>query len=63
MVNAKPAKEVKKGDTLVWNYGITSVVEAVVKETPKQIVISERYDSGKSYTRRMVKERLVGVML
>lgn len=62
MVDAKPAKEVKKGDTLVWNYGTTSVVESIVKETATQIVIEERYDSGKSYTRRMGKERLVGVM-
>lgn len=61
-VDAKPAKEVKKGDTLVWNYGTTSVVESIVKETATQIVIEERYDSGKSYTRRMGKERLVGVM-
>lgn len=63
MVDAKPAKEVKKGDTLVWNYGITSIVEAIVKGTATQIVIEERYESGKSYTRRMGKERLVGVML
>ena len=63
MVNAKPAKEVKKGDTRVWNYGVTSIVESIVKETPTQIVISERYDSGKSYNRRIRKERLVGVML
>ena len=58
-VEAQPAKNVKQGDTLVWNYGETSVVETIVKETPKQIVITERYRSGKVYTRRMGKERLV----
>jgi hypothetical protein len=63
MVNAKPAKEVKKGDTLVWNYGVTSIVDSILRETPTQIVIEERYESGKTYTRRMGKERLVGVML
>ena len=63
IADAKKAKEVKNGDTLVWNYGETSVVESIVKETATQIVIEERYESGKSYTRRMGKERLVGVML
>ena len=58
-VEAQPAKNVKPGDTLVWNYGETSVVETIVKETPTQIVITERYRSGKVYTRRIGKERLV----
>lgn len=61
-VDAQPAKNVKQGDILMWNYGVTSVVESIEKEAPKQIVIKERYQSGKSYTRRMGKERLVCII-
>ena len=61
-VDAHQAKDIKQGDTLMWNYGVTSVVESIEKETPKQIVIKERYQSGKSYTRRMGKERLVCIL-
>lgn len=61
-VDAHQAKDIKPGDTLMWNYGVTSIVDSIEKETPKQIVIKERYQSGKSYTRRMGKERLVCIL-
>ena len=61
-VDANKAKNIKPGDTLIWNYGVTSVVESIEKETPKQIVIKERYKSGKVYSRRMGKERLVCIV-
>lgn len=61
-VEAQPSKNVKPGDTLMWNYGETSVVESIEKETPKQIVIKERYKSGKVYSRRMGRERLVCIV-
>lgn len=63
LVEAKRAKEIKPGDTLVWNYGVTSLVDSIEKETRTQIVIRTIAESGKTYTRRMGKERLVGVML
>ena len=53
-VDAQPAKNLKPGDT--------SVVDSIEKETPKQIVIKERAKSGKIYTRRMGKERLVCII-
>ena len=62
LCDAQPAKTIKPGDTLMWNYGVKSVVESIEKETPKQIVIKERYQSGKSYIRRMGKERLVCIL-
>lgn len=61
-VDAQPAKNLKPGDTLMWNYGVTSVVDSIEKETPKQIVIKERAKSGKIYTRRIGKERLVCII-
>ena len=62
LVDAQPAKNIKPGNKLMWNYGVTSVVETIEKETKTQIVIRERYDNGKSYSRRMGKERLVCII-
>ena len=56
---AQPAKNIKVGDTLVWNYGQTEKVDSMQKETKTQIVINVLSESGKIYTRRMSKERLV----
>lgn len=59
-VNAKPAGEIKLNDKLMWNYGATSIVIAIVKETKSQIVIEEQYESG-TYQRRLGKNRLVAI--
>lgn len=61
-VDAHRAKDIKPGYTLMWNYGETSVVESIEKETPKQVVFNIRAKSGKIYTRRMGKERLVCIL-
>lgn len=61
MVDAILAKDIKVGDTLVWNYGYTSSVRKIVKETPKQIVINELCEDGNLYERRLGKSRLVGI--
>ncbi len=55
---SKPADEVKVGDTLVWNYGLTSVVESISDISPKFLLFSLRSD-GKLYPRRMKKDRRV----
>ncbi len=57
---AKPAGEIKVGDVLIWNYGITSTVLEVVKETRTQIVVmTKNNESGARMLRRMAKKRLV----
>ena len=59
-VKAKPAGEIALGDRLMWNYGATSTVTAIVKETAQQITIEEKCESG-TYQRRMGKSRLVAL--
>lgn len=54
-----PAGEIKAGDVLMWNFGMTSEVTEVVRETPKMIVINVKCSSGKIYERKMIKTRLV----
>lgn len=56
---AKKGSEIRVGDTLVWNYGGTSIVQEIVKETAAFITIIERYDGDKTYERRIGKNRLV----
>jgi hypothetical protein len=56
---ANEAKEIKIGDTLVWNFGETSEVTEIVKETEKSIFIKEKSKSGKIYERRFSKDRAV----
>lgn len=54
------AKDIKPGDVLKWNYGYTSQVVEIIKETPKQIIV-KTVASGETYERRFNKERLVGI--
>lgn len=60
-VKAAPASEIKVGSVLMWNFGYTSTVEEIVKETAKTIVIKETYESGKTFERRLLKTRLVAI--
>lgn len=56
----KKAEEIVVGDTLVWNYGYTSVVKAILAETPKTVTLQVE-DSGKLFERKFNKNRLVGI--
>lgn len=56
-----PAMEIKKGDTLMWNFGHTSLVSDILKETPKMLVINE-ICNGKLYERKLSKTRLVCIL-
>lgn len=60
-VNAQPAKDIKTGDTLMWNYGIKAIVTAIVKQTEKSIMIIERY-GDKEYRRTLRKSSLVCIL-
>jgi hypothetical protein len=57
---AKMAKELKIGDITVWNFGGTAKVLAIVSETAKFITFKIEESTG-VYTRRLKKNRLVGV--
>ena len=62
-VEGTPAGEIKPGAILGWNYGYTSTVLKVVKETAKSIVVESRSDeSGNTYQRRFLKTRLVCIV-
>jgi hypothetical protein len=56
-----PASEIKKGDSLMWNFGSVEVVEEILKETEKTLVVSILYD-GKLYERKLAKKRLVCIL-
>lgn len=58
IVLGTPAGELKKGDTLMWNFGYKSNIESIVKETAKTIVVSVNC-GGKLYERKLNKTRLV----
>jgi len=57
----KPAGEIKPGDILMWNYGHTSEVLSIVKETAKTITITNKCDSGYISDVRFNKTRLVAI--
>lgn len=53
-VYGTPASDLKVGSTIVWNFGSTSVVMAIVKETKSFITV--RFADGE---RRLKKSRIV----
>jgi hypothetical protein len=56
---AKPAGELKVGDTMVWNYGSTSVVHAI-RAQGKSVYITQQTKDGKVWPeRRFLATRLV----
>jgi hypothetical protein len=56
------AGKLKSGDVTVWNFGYTSTVIEVVKETAKTIIFKMRSDdSGNIHERRFKKDRVVGI--
>jgi len=59
-VNAIPAGQLKKGMQMMWNFGETSTVKEITKETAKSVWVTEIADkSGREYNRRFSKTRLV----
>ena len=57
------AKDLKVGDVALWNFGYTSKVAEIVKETEKTIIFKfESAENGKLYTRRLSKNRIVGIL-
>ena len=60
LVLGTPASEIKAGDLLMWNYGYTSQVNSIIKETAKTLTISvTETKSQKIFERKLYKNRLV----
>lgn len=60
-VKGTPASDIKVGNTLKWNFGTTSIVTKIIKETPKSIWIEENIND-KLYQRQFLKTRLVCIV-
>lgn len=63
VVLGTPASEIKKGDFLMWNFGSVYLVNSILKETEKMIVISTSpKGSNKVYEQKLKKSRLVCIL-
>lgn len=58
-VQAKPAREIKIGDVLVWNYGYTSRVLGIEPSKTGKTLVVKIEQNGRLYERKMKADRLV----
>ena len=58
VVKGTPARNIKVGDKLMWNYGSVTPVKAIKNVSAKFLEFS-LLDKGKVYKRRLAKHRLV----
>lgn len=62
-VNASLAQDITPGTVLMWNFGETSTILEIVKQTAKTITVKERSDrSGNIYERRFNKTRKLAIV-
>lgn len=67
-VPAKPVSQFKVGEKMMWNFGYTSTILSILKETNTQIIFQMKsFDpsgnsDGKIYDRRMKKTRLAAIV-
>ncbi len=62
LVNGTPAGKIKVGTTLLWNFGSTSIVKEITKETEKSVWFLEQTQNGNFYNRRFLKTRVIGTL-
>ena len=62
LVNGTPAGEIKVGTTLLWNFGSTSIVKEITKETQKSVWFLTQTKNGNFYNRRFLKNRLIATL-
>jgi len=62
LVNGTPAGEIKVGTTLLWNFGATSIVKEITKETEKSVWFLTQTQNGNFYNRRFLKTRVIGTL-
>lgn len=58
---AKQAQEFSVGDRMMWNYGSTSLVEAIKDASASFLVFTLVSERGERSERRLMKSRLVAV--
>lgn len=56
---AVAAQKLKVGDILMWNFGYTSTIIEILKETAKSITIKTKSKDNYIGTRRLMKTTLV----
>lgn len=65
-VVGEPARNIKAGDTLMWNFGHTENVLSIVRETNSFVIILTEYRSGLGVLnkgeRKLKKDRLVCIL-
>ena len=60
---AQPAKNVKAGTKIMWNFGYVYQILEVTKETDKMIFVkTQSVEGGKIYERKYLKTRLVAIL-
>jgi len=62
LVNGTPAGEIKVGTTLLWNFGSTSIVKEITKETQKSVWFLTQNENGNFYNRRFLKTRVIATL-
>ena len=62
LVSGTKAGEIKVGTTLLWNFGSTSIVKFITKETNKSIWFLTETENGNTYNRRFLKTRIIGTL-
>ena len=62
LVNGTPAGEIKVGTTLLWNFGSTSIVKEITKETQKSVWFLTQNENGNIYNRRFLKTRVIATL-
>lgn len=61
-VIGRPASEITKGASLMWNFGSVEEVVEIVKTTAASIVIMIKSKGGYVGERRLMKKRLVCIL-
>ena len=59
---AQLAGNIQVNDTLVWNFGETTIVSEIVKQNEKSIWIKELTKKGQILERRFSKTRAVAIL-
>ena len=62
LVNGTPAGKIKVGATLLWNFGSTSIVKEITKETEKSVWFLTQNEHGNFYNRRFLKTRVIATL-
>ena len=63
LVEGTPAREIKQGDFLMWNFGSVYTVNKILSQTSKTLTISTSpINKTEVYKQRFNKDRLVCIL-